>query len=296
MSLAIRRRTWLQGAAISLFSGVALAFAAEADNTVKPKIKALIVDGQNNHNWQETTPVLKKLLENSGRFVVDVATSPAPGGDMSQFKPNFAAYDVVIINYAGDSWSPNTKTAFEKYVAEGGRVVIFHAANNAFADWPEYNQICALGGWGGRNEKSGPYLYLNDAGEEVRDITPGPGGNHGPQWAYPIDVRLPEHPIMKGLPSVIQHVPDELYEKLRGPAENVTILATAYADPQHGGSGHHEPQLMLIDYKKGKVFHVMYGHAGVQCSSPSFYVPFLRGTEWIATERVTIPADYISPQ
>ena len=40
------------------------------------KIKVLIIDGQNNHNWQQTTPVLKKILEGTERFTVDVATSP----------------------------------------------------------------------------------------------------------------------------------------------------------------------------------------------------------------------------
>ena len=37
-------------------------------------IKVLIVDGQNNHAWKETTPVLKKILEQDGKFQVDVAT------------------------------------------------------------------------------------------------------------------------------------------------------------------------------------------------------------------------------
>src|SRR5947208_2248868 len=61
-------------------------------------IKALIVDGQNNHKWQLTTPVLKKDLESTGKFQVDVATSPPKGADMSGFKPNFSAYKVVVSN------------------------------------------------------------------------------------------------------------------------------------------------------------------------------------------------------
>jgi len=31
-------------------------------------------------------------------------------------------------------------------VQGGGGVVIYHAADNAFVNWPEYNKICALGG------------------------------------------------------------------------------------------------------------------------------------------------------
>ena len=49
-------------------------------------IKVLIIDGQNNHAWQETTPVLRKILQSTGRFTVDVATSPPQGADMSSFQ------------------------------------------------------------------------------------------------------------------------------------------------------------------------------------------------------------------
>src|SRR5436190_22365276 len=69
-----------------------------------PQYKALIVDGQNNHNWKGTTPILKKHLEDTGLFTVNVATSPAKGQDMSGFKPDFAAYSVVVSNYNGEAW------------------------------------------------------------------------------------------------------------------------------------------------------------------------------------------------
>ncbi len=38
--------------------------------------KALIVTGQNGHDWKATTPVLKKIIEETGLFTVDVALSP----------------------------------------------------------------------------------------------------------------------------------------------------------------------------------------------------------------------------
>ena len=37
-----------------------------------PKLQALIITGQNNHDWRGTTPVLRKLLEDTGRFEVRV--------------------------------------------------------------------------------------------------------------------------------------------------------------------------------------------------------------------------------
>jgi type 1 glutamine amidotransferase len=258
-----------------------LLFAAVVARAETP-IRVLIVDGQNNHNWVETTPVLTSLMEESGLFSVNVATSPPKGQDMSQFKPDFAAHDVVVMNYTGDYWAEATQDALEDYVSNGGGLVIFHAANNAFPKWEAYNEMIAIGGWGGRNEKSGPYLYWEN-GKAVRDTSPGRGGGHGPQHPFQIVVREPDHPITRGLPTTFMHSADELYSFLRGPAKNVTILATAYSDKEKKGSGKHEPMLMTIAYGKGKVFHIAHGHAGIQCRSVAFITPFLRGTEWAAT-------------
>lgn len=149
--------------------------------------------------------------------------------------------------------------------------------------------MTAIGGWGGRNEKSGPYLYINDTSGVIRDDSPGTGGSHGPQHEYEIKVRQPEHPIMKGLPPVFKHGPDELYDRLRGPAENVTILASAFSAKEQNGTGRHEPVFMVIDYGKGRVFHTVLGHAVEHLREGSFMTTFQRGTEWAATGKVTIP-------
>ena len=60
--------------------------------------------------------------------------------------------------------------------------------------------MIGLGGWGGRNERHGPYVYFDDDGKLVRDTAKGPGGHHGPQHAFQIIVRDVEHPITKGMP------------------------------------------------------------------------------------------------
>lgn len=138
---------------------LAAAFCVMPSAAASEPVKALIVTGQNNHNWPVSHVVIKQILENSGLFAVDCAVSPAKGEDMSGFRPDFAAYDVVVLDYNGDAWSDETNRAFQDYVYNGGGVVVYHAADNAFASWPEYNEICALGGWGGRNEQSGPYVY-----------------------------------------------------------------------------------------------------------------------------------------
>ncbi len=284
------------------------------------KIKVLIVDGQNNHAfWPKTTIMMKQYLEESGNFTVDVARtasiwngklakkfplndgkeytdSPKPTPDLN-FSPDFSAYDVVISNfgYNAAQWPDGTKANFEKFMAEGGGLVVIHAADNSWGDWKEFNKMIGLGGWGGRNETSGPYVYLNDKGVEIRDESKGNGGSHGPQHEYQIVARNAEHPIMKGLPKAWLHAQDELYDKLRGPAEDMTILATAYSDEKYRGTGRHEPMIMVLDYKKGRVFHTPMGHADYSMECVGYKTVLLRGTEWAATGQVTqiaVPEDF----
>ena len=258
-----------------------------------PPLKVLIVDGQNNHPWKITTPIMKKFFEESERFAVDVATSPPEKHDMSGFRPKFSQYDVVVSNYNGAPWPRETEIEFQAFVHGGGGFVTVHAADNSFPDWPEYNEMIGLGGWGGRNKKSGPYVYFRD-GELVRDKSKGKGGGHGKQHEFLINHIDTEHPITRGLPPVWLHTKDELYEKLRGPAKNMHVLATAYANPKQNGSGRDEPMLMTIQYGKGRVFHTTLGHADYSMHCVGFRTTLLRGTEWAATGEVTqpVPKDF----
>jgi type 1 glutamine amidotransferase len=288
--------------ALTLLVSTVLIFpGCQTEQKVNAPYTALLVTGQNNHNWQVSSEVLKQILENSSLFSVDMAVSPASGEEMSAFKPVFADYDIVVLDYNGDSWPEETKTSFVDYVSQGGGVVVYHAADNAFPDWPEYNEIIGLGGWGDRDENSGPYVRWKD-GEFTRDMSPGRGGSHGAQHAFRVTNRDTEHPVTRGLPENWMHEKDELYSQLRGPAKNMTVLATAYADTAQGGTGENEPMLMAISYGQGRVFHTVIGHAGkdevtnpaMQCVG--FIVTLQRGAEWAATGDVTqeVPIDFPS--
>jgi HEAT repeat protein len=258
----------------------------------------LIITGQNNHAWKVSSLVLEQILDESALFEADIATSPPRGGDMAEFSVDFAPYQLVVLDYNGDDWPEPVKKGFLDFVRSGGGVVVYHAADNAFPNWKEFNQIIGLGGWGNRDEKSGPYVFWQ-RGKLVRDESPGVGGYHGDQHAFTVVGRDTSHPITRGLPEKWMHARDELYSLLRGPAENMHVLATAYSDPATRGTGRDEPVLFTITYGEGRIFHTVLGHAMGEGPQPAmqcvgFIVTFLRGAEWAATGKVSqkIPGDF----
>jgi len=260
-------------------------------------IPVMLLDGQSGgayHNWRATTRVMKTELEETGLFAVTVVTAPELGGDFSGFKPEFKKYKAVVLNYDGPDWPADLRKELEDFVGGGGGLVVVHAADNAFPNWPEFNLMIGVGGWRGRNENAGPMWYFKD-GKLVRDDTPGPAGGHGARLAFEVVTRAPEHPIMKGLPAAWMHAPDELYATLRGPGKNMTVLATAYSDPANHGTGHDEPILMVVNYGEGRVFHTTMGHDVAALSCVGFMTTFQRGTEWAATGKVTQKAPAAFP-
>ncbi|MEH0154249.1 ThuA domain-containing protein [Limibacter armeniacum] len=311
----------------------------ERQKNTPSKLKALIIDGSNNHYvWPKTSFMMKSYLEQTGLFEVEISrydsvwlgvkynpnrpeayesfikeypvnlslqnisTNPLHTSD---FSVDFSQYDVIISNLGAQTpeWPKETREKFEQYMLNGGGLIVVHAANNAWGDWKAFNKMIGLGAWGGRDSTTGPYAFYDDAGNLHTDHVEGICGSHGMEQEFVVTARAPEHPIMKGLPTEWLHAKDEMYDRMRGPFENATVLATAYSDveknkqpwePTLSGSGKHVPMLMAINYGKGRVFHSTLGHFDYSMECIGFITTLQRGAEWAATGDVTqkIPADF----
>ncbi|MBC2605241.1 ThuA domain-containing protein [Pelagicoccus albus] len=299
--------------ACSAFFRIAL-----AEEAIKP-IKTMLLTGQSNkyHNWKVSSAAIERYLQETGLFEVDVILTPPGGESMQGFSPDWSKYQVVVMDYEGAEWPEETKHSFVEYMKNGGGLVTIHAADNSFPLWAEFNKMIGVGGWGGsglhepplsdkpkfqasRNERWGPRIYWRSC-EVVHDQSPGAAG-HPPPHEWLLTVRNSEHPVTEGLPEVWLNGRDELYSGLRGPAENLDLLATGFADPdQRGASPHNEPVFMAISYGEGRVFHSTLGHvgAGDDSNAPAinnvaYIVSLQRGTEWAATGDVTqaVPEDF----
>lgn len=230
------------------------------------KIPVLIVTGESNHDWEWTSKALERSLEATGRFDVDVTADPAKG---LADELELTNYRVFVLDYNGKRWGEPAETNFLRAVAKGGTgVAVIHSANNSFPDWEEYAKL---------------------VGDTWRKGVTG----HGKFHAFDLEIVDRSHPITSGLGDVRAH-PDELYHELvRTPGAEHAVLATALSTKESGGTGEHEPMILVGSYGLGRVFHTPLGHVwpGVESSrasheDPQFQKLVARGVEWAATGAV----------
>lgn len=286
----------------NLLAGMAgfLTLASPAAATsLRNRIRVLIVDGASNHDWQMTTRLVRAILEPTGLFDVAVSTSPpsreAPGWD--QWRPRFADYDAVVQTYndigGGAPWPEAVRSDFESYVRNGGGVYVLHSGNNAFPDWPAYNDIIGLG-W--RPKTYGTAVYVDEQ-EKIKTIPPGDGDQtgHGPRSDAVVH-RLGHHPVHRNFPRAWKTADVELYRYARGPARHLSVLSYAF-EP---ATGKNWPMEWTVNYGRGRVYIANYGHVWkgdvqpVTLRSADVQTILVRALQWLSRHPVSypMPADF----
>jgi type 1 glutamine amidotransferase len=252
---------------------VCVAGAAELCRADEPsQLRVLLLSGQNNHDWRQTTPIIRGALEKCGRFVVDVTEHPE-----RVTAETLSAYTVIVSNWNSFhrdepppvvDWPPETRRAFVDFVRDGGGFVTVHAGGSSFYDdtWPTYHElVLARYGFG----QTG----------------------HGVQHVFAVQIEDAEHPITCGMRDFFLH--DELWHR---PAvvSGATVLASAFSSTESKGSGQYEPVAFVRRFGQGRCFATLLGHGPRALRNPAFASLLARGTEWAATGEVTLslPANW----
>ncbi len=257
----------------------ALALAAAAGLLWGAPVRTLILSGQNNHNWRVTTPYLASLLSDSGRF--DVRVEEEPSGVTAA---TLAPYDLLVVDYQGPRWGAATERALTEFVASGKGLVVVHGSSYAFSGL----DILAPGHVKtGRTEPPWPAWAEMVGGTWAGNP---PASFHAPRHQFTVKFTDASHPIVHGMEGGLQTL-DELYHGMHF-GTGAHPIATAYDDPNIGGSGKDEPILVTVNYGKGRVFYTALGHEKPGMQEPAFAITFVRGAEWAATGDVTLPAQF----
>lgn len=229
---------------------------AAGSSVAAEKMKVVILTGSNNHNWQQTTPVLRNILVQSGKFKVDVVTEPEQLTQQALEK-----YDVLLSNWnnwrgkkskePAVPWSDELKKAYVEFIRNGGGHVMIHAGSSSFFDWKDYQQIaCAT--W--------------ELGKT----------SHGPPREMDVHMTAEKHLITQGMENF--KTTDELWVRPQV-QPGVKVLAEAYSLITKDW----EPSAMVNQFGKGRCFTLLLGHAGEHMRSAGFQTLLLRGTEWAAS-------------
>lgn len=286
---------------------LALPVAAQTTATtaapVAPKLKVLIVDGVNNHDWRTATAAINEILLSSGRFAVDVSTSPPRGAApeaWDAWRPNFSGYDAVVVNFnGGDSgpaviqWPQAVRDAFEAYAKGGGSVVAYHAANNAFPGWRAYEEMVGLL-W--RGVDFGPSVIFDEQDKPVVIATgEGRRPGHGPNHDFEMTVLATDHPITRGFPRHWPHPAEQLTHGQHGHDAVVRSGEITYLTYAWSKTVNERPPLDWVrTWGKGRVYVTMLGHTWIGEDSSNIRDPLFRkllsrGVEWAASGAVTLP-------
>ncbi|HAZ04629.1 MAG: hypothetical protein A2W90_06840 [Bacteroidetes bacterium GWF2_42_66] len=235
-------------------------FSGNAEQSGKQPLQLLLISGKNNHDWQKTSPLFKQILEESGYFKVDITERPdtlkvVDLKNYSAIASNWNAFPA-----SNRQWGVVAEKAIVSFVKEGGGFVLFHAASAANYDWPEF--------------------------QEMVGATWGKNTHHGKIAPFEVKISNHKHPITKGMADFT--TTDELWVDLEQKSGN-QILCVALAPTSNKGHDREEPVALCRKMEKGRVFYLVLGHDVAAMQNSGWKTLMLRGAEWAATGKVSIP-------
>jgi len=239
-------------------------------------VRVLILTGRNNHEWRNSAPFLKQRLLESGRF--DVRETEEPAGLTAR---TLEPYDLLVVDYCGPRWGRKAETAVEDFVKGGKGLVAVHGANYSFGEM----ELLA-----DRHKRTGIFEPPWPAWAKMVGgvwVEGPPKTSHGQRHSFAVKFIDREHPVAAGLAESFIAT-DELYHNPQMEPET-HVIATAFSDTSTGGTGKDEPILWTVNYGKGRTFYTALGHNLTALVEPGFIATFLRGCEWAATGKVTLP-------
>ncbi len=240
---------------------VFIAFLVIATNILlaEEKINVLLISGNNNHNWEKTTPALKAILDESGIFETVITENP----DTLKSR-GLKSFHVILSNWnnlkdgGNCTWDDETKKALLQFVDNGGGYVFVHAASAANYNWEEYQKLAGA--------------------------TWGKGTTHGKIAPFEVSLRDVDHPVVKGMSNF--WITDELWVDMQN-YKTANVLADAYAPMSNMGNNEMEPVIFERQYGQGRSFYLVLGHDEQVMKNLGFQALLLRGTEWAAKGEVT---------
>ncbi len=252
------------GSALVVLVGAAW-LAAHPVSAQENKARVLVLSGSNNHNWQETTPVIKAALEESGRFRVDVAEQVA------NLKPaDITPYAVILSNFntfgkdaSVQVWDAAMRKAVIDHLRQGRGLVIVHAGSSMFYDWPEFQKL-ACGSW--------------------KD-----GTGHGAVHVGRVVFTAEKSPITAGLEPF--WIRDEFWHNTGVDPEAKALATVPPSDPSRPNEGGivHRDIVHATEVGGARGFAIFLGHDAAAMKNTAWRSLLQRGTEWAATGKVTLP-------
>ena len=233
---------------------VGAAMAAEP-----PKVRVLLLSGANNHDFKTTTPALRKLLDESGRFSVTVTDevdklTPLSLKDQDLILSNWNTFTTRAAPPRPVKWNDDMRKAFVDFVSSGKGHLGIHAGTASFYDWPEYHQAV---------------LGTFKIGQT----------SHGKQHAFEVRFASVDHPVSRGLKNFT--TTDELWHNTQF-QPGVTVLASAFSSRESGGSGKDEPVAVAAEVGKGRSVFLVLGHDARAIQNESFRTLVVRSALWSA--------------